>query len=369
MAAFVPEQILGENDLNWYITVAGTLTDQYEVSYQIWDIVNDPTLGTQLFPEVSGDWEEVTTSGRFAEGCYYTYDNAEARGYQIPNDARIGNHRVKWRWRISATSPYRYGQEDFSVVPSTTGSIQTYASISDIRNEGITVDIATDNQIYSALLLWQEILDRCCRQWFLPRLLTVEFDGDNSTTMNLGVPCIEVEYLRINNSDIDLDESLYKVYGNQTDGLQGRRRNPKIALVQNITQDMNRDIHLGPFYQSRLVFLKGYKNQILRGTFGFVNDDLSPPRAIQRALTKLVVEKLTNPIYPGEDAPTPATPSYAGIVVEEKTDGHSLKYGAPDYGKRKSGLIGITSDPEVQDIIKLYRGPIGIATPSHWMYT
>lgn len=368
MPSLEREQITTENDLNWYITVGGTLTDQQEVSFQIFDITGG-SPGTQIFPAVVDDWEEVTSSGKFATGSYYTYDNGAGHGWQVPVDANLGEHRVKWRWRLSASSPYRYGQEDFTVVPYASGADQTYVNVLDIRNEGITPDIATDSQIYSAILLWQEILDRCCRQWFLPKLLTIDFDGDNSMTINLGVPCIEVEYLRINKSSTDLSSDLYQVYGNQTDGLQSRRRNPKIALVQNITQDVNRDIHLAPFHESHLKFVKGYKNQTLRGTFGFVNDDLSPPRPIKRALTKLVVEKLTNPIYPGDDAPTPSAPSFAGIVVEERTDGHSLKYGSADYGKRKSGLIGITSDPEIHDIIKLYRGPVGIATPSHWMYT
>jgi len=366
MSAFEREQITTESDLNWYVTLEGTgaLVDQYEVGFQIWDI-SSGSPGVQIFPAIDDDWEEVTSSGKFDTGSYYTYDNGEAQGWQIPADANLGEHRVKWRWKLSVSSSYQYGQEDFSVVSSVSGTIQTYISISDVRSEGITAAIATDYQIYSAILLWQEILDRCCRQWFLPKLLTIDFDGDNSMTMNLGVPCIEVEYLRINGSTTDLDTDYYKVYGNQTDGLQSRRRNPKIALVQNIP----RDIHIAPFYEGQLRFLKGYKNQTLRGTFGFVNDDLSPPRAIQRALTKLVIEKLTNPIYPGADAPVPAIPSFAGIVVEEKTDDHMLKYAAPTLGKRKSGLLGITNDPEVQDIIKLYRGPIGIATPSHWMYT
>lgn len=366
MSAFERNQITTQDDLNWYITVVDTLTDQQEVSFQIWDI-SSGSPGTQIFPEVEDEWEEVTTSGKFDTGSYYAYDNSVARGWQVPSDANLGEHRIKWRWRLTASSPYRYDQEDFTVVPSVSGT-DTYITLTDIRNEGITEAIASDSAVTAAILLWQEVLDRCCRQWFLPRELTIEFDGDNSTTINLGIPCIEVEYLRINNSSDDLDSSLYKVYGNQTEGLQSRRRNPKIALVQYITSDINRDIHLGPFFDNRLAFLKGYKNQVISGAFGFVNADLSPPLAIKRALTKLVVEKIMNPIYPGNDASTPSAPSFAGIVVEEKTDGHSLKYGSIDYSKRKSGLIGITSDPEIQDIIKLYRGPIGIATPSHWMY-
>lgn len=360
--------IVSSSDLYLYTIIGGVLVDQNEVGFQIWDI-SDGTPGTQIFPTIGGTWEEMTVNGKFATGSYFPYDSNTSRGWQVPIDANVGSHRIKWRYKYEVADSYLYSQEDFEV-SEMPAPIKTYVNISDIRAAGIDAStISDDNEIFFAILLWQNVLDRCCRQWFLPKTLTVDFDGDNSMTMNLGVPCIEVEYLRINKSSTDLNSELYMVYGNQTDGLQSRRRNPKIALVQNIIQDINRDIHLAPFHESHLRFVKGYKNQSLRGTFGFVNDDLSPPRAIKRALTKLVIEKLTNPIYPGDDAPTPAAPSFAGIVVEEKTDGHSLKYGAPSLGKRKSGLSGITSDPEIQDIIKLYRGPIGIATPSHWMNT
>lgn len=92
------------------------------------------------------------------------------------------------------------------------------------------------------------------------------------------------------------------------------------------------------------------------------------PRAITRALIKLVIEKLTHPMYGGSSV-TPS-PSALGAILMEKTDGHSIKYGPAGGGftPRKPGLSGITSDPEILDIITLYRAPIGVATPAQWSY-
>lgn len=364
MPAFEREQILTQNDLNWYLEVAGTLTDPYEISYQIWDIVDDPTGGTQIFPATPDEWEDVTAGGRFGTGKFYTYDNAEARGYQIPADARIGSYRVKWRWKAAETSPYRYGQEDFNVVLEA-GGVDTYIDISDVRAAGVAVDVASDSEVLASILLWQEFFDRACRQWFLPRELTIQFDGNNSDVVHLGVPVVSVEYLRINGSSNDLDASLYEVYGNAA-SYPMHRRNPRIKLKHS-TQVT--DIHVAPYSYGELKFWKGYKNQVVKGIFGYVEPDLSAPLLIQRGLLKLVCEKLTRPIVPGDDAPEPSSTTFAGVVVEEKTDGHSIKYGGGvTYNARRPGLSGITSDPEILDIIKLHRAPLGIAMPSHWSY-
>jgi len=93
------------------------------------------------------------------------------------------------------------------------------------------------------------------------------------------------------------------------------------------------------------------------------------PYAIVRALIKLVIEKLTSPMY-GGGAVTPS-PSALGAILSEKTDGHEIRYqpAGGGFGERKPGLSGITSDPEILDIITLYRAPLGVASPVAWSYT
>lgn len=93
------------------------------------------------------------------------------------------------------------------------------------------------------------------------------------------------------------------------------------------------------------------------------------PYPIARALLKLVIEKLTKPIYDPAGTVTPM-PSVLGSLIEERTDGHSLKWGSAGGGfsKRRAGLSGITEDPEVLDILKLFKAPIGVASPEHWTY-
>ena len=119
-----------------------------------------------------------------------------------------------------------------------------------------------------------------------------------------------------------------------------------------------------------LKFRKGAKNQAVKGTFGFTEEDGTVPKLIKRALCKLVVEKLGSPLVVDPTSPGPALPPILGTLLEEETDDHRVKYGAVGGGTsaRKPGLSGITSDPEILDIIKLYRAPLGLATPANWSY-
>ena len=70
--------------------------------------------------------------------------------------------------------------------------------------------------------------------------------------------------------------------------------------------------------------------------------------------------------------PAPAPPPLlAGLLQEEWTDGHKLKYTDTFKVKerRAAGFSGITQDPEIIDILRFYRAPLGIATPAHPSHT
>jgi len=351
--------------INWFILVSGVNTDAFEIGFRIFDIVGG-LPGTQVFP-VAG-YEDVTNApGKFGVGSYYAYDNGAGTGYTPELTASVGTHRIEWRWKISAGAAYQAGHEDFEVlVESAGGSTDTYCSILDIRNEGLTDPPYSDAQILSYIEIWQSFLDRACRQWFNPRTMIIEFDGTDSDAIHFGVPIITIEYLQINERGVDLEVEYYKVYSDRN--MFQDRQNPRIKLVNNRDR---RDIFTAPM-GGRLIFKKGRKNQIVKGTFGYVEADSSTPKLIKRALTKLVIEKLTAPIYvpPGEVGGGSATPPILGNLLEEWTDGHRMKYTAPggDTKPVAAGFRGITNDPEILMIIKLFKAPIGIATPANFSH-
>jgi hypothetical protein len=348
--------------INWFITVNGILTDAHAVGFRIFDITGG-LPGTQVFPATPGEWESVTDGpGHFSVGSYYAYDNVAAKGYTPPLTATVGTHRIEWRWKITSAAPYQSGPEDFEVlVQSGGGSTDLYITIADVRAEGLDVAVASDAKVLSYIEIWQAFMDRACRQWFHARQLVLRLDGTDSDTIHIGVPIIQVDHLKLNDSPTTLDSSLYRVYNGRS--YPDDRRNPRIKLIG--VEDAH--IYTAPL-SGGLKFVKGRQNQEIKGIFGFVEDDGSTPKLIKRALLLLVIEKLTKPPYIADPSTTPTPPPpIVGNLMEEWTDGHKFKYSSAggELAERKPGLTGITQNLEVLDIIKLYKAPIGIAAPAH----
>lgn len=355
-----------ESRINWFTRVDSVLTDMYSMEFRILDI-EDGLPGTQIFPVVEDDWEDVTAApGKFSTGGYYAYDNVAGAGWTPSLTATLGTHRIEWRWKVLVGASYQYGQEDFEVIIESAGSsADTYISLEDVRTAGLPATVITDDVVLAAILTWQEFIDRACRQWFIPKTLTLNFDGTDSDTIHLGVPIISIDYVKLNGDTTELDTDLYKVYNGIT--YPDDRKNPRIKLIRTTKY---RDIWTGG--QGPLKFRKGRQNQEISGIFGYTEADGSVPAMIKRALTKLVIEKVTRPLYVDPATATTPTPPppIVGQLIEEWTDGHTLKW-AQQGGvltTRAPGLTGITNDQEILDIIRLFRAPIGIATPNSWSY-
>jgi len=346
--------------VNWFTTVNGILTDMYSVGFKIFDIAGG-LPGTQIFPATPGDYEEIIGSpGHFSVGSYYAYDVAQGKGWTPSLTATIGTHRIEWRWKVSDTAPYQAGFEDFEVLVQSAGSsADTYITVADVRAAGIP-DPPDDDTILAAIETWQAFIERATRQWFVPRATIMSVDGNESSTLFFSVPIISIDYIKINNNEDELQSDLYRVYNSNTN--PDNRKNPRIKLVRST----ERDIFTRPY--GRLMFRKGEQNQEIKGVWGYTEEDGSVPKLIQRAHLKLVVEKLMSPIYSGDPATAPEPPPpLVGALLEETTDGHKKKWAQAGGAlkPRAPGLTGITNDQEILDILRLYKGPVGIGAPSH----
>jgi len=232
-----------------------------------------------------------------------------------------------------------------------------YITVQDVRDGGVTEAEASDAVVLTQIILWQQFIDRATRQWFEPRSLDFRVDGNGSDFLAFDVPIISITELEVNDSETVLDPTLYRVYN--ANPYPDDRKNPRIRLTRNET----RDVFIAPSLTGgRFVFRKGRQNQRIKGVFGFVEADGSVPELIKHALLKLVIEKFRS--RPGA-TPTSINP-LVGLILEEWTDGHKIKYAQAggETSKRAPGLTGITMDQEILDIIKMYKGPIGIAVPA-----
>ncbi len=252
-----------------------------------------------------------------------------------------------------------------SITTDTTPNL--YVQISDIRALGITTAMFPDSAVLAYIKTYQQFIERATRQWFYPLELEMNLDGTDSDALHFGVPIISISSLKINNDSNSLDTRYYKVYNSLSH--PSDRQNPRIKLVDS--NNHYRDIYTAPLRDGRLMFRHGRQNQYVKGVFGYVEPDGSTPYLIKRALELLVVEKLTKPIFFDPMNPPPAPPPlFSGVVVEEWTDGHKVKYGQSggELKPRAPGLAGITDNPEVLGILRLYKAPIGLATPNNPSY-
>jgi len=356
--------------LNWFLTLGGIKFNAFEVGFRILDITGG-LPGAQVFPVAAGTYEDVTNApGRFDDGSYYAYDNGSGVGWTVPIAETLGLHRIEWRWKDTSSSSYQFGTEDFTVVAfgSSTAGDPLYTTVAEVRAAGVG-DPPDDATILASLRLWQAFLDRACRQWFFDKELELFVDGTDSDALHFGVPIISVEELEINlgtdGNGYTMPTNEYAVYNERR--YPPSRHNPRIKLIDRFAGE--RDIFTASDSYSRRRFFKGRRNQRIKGHFGFVEEDGSTPLLIKRALLLLVVEKLAKPPIPITDS-TLIPPILSGVITEEWTDGHKLKY-AQSGGTtrpRAPGLTGITDNQEVLNIIKLYKAPIGIATPAHGSY-
>jgi len=230
-----------------------------------------------------------------------------------------------------------------------------YITVAEARAEGIPVPPAgpSDVQLQAAINTWSQFIDKACRQWFESRSLTLLVDGNSSDILFLPIPILTITGLYINGDFTTvLDPMYYEVYNGRA--LPDDRPNPRLKMKHE-----KRDIFAGTYWEDYPLFSKGQRNQKLIGTFGYLEPDGSTPLMIKRAVMKLISKSLM-PMYSG----FPAPPVPGGPVAKETTDGHSIEYAIASGAA--GGMLGIVGDPEVAQIITMYRAPLAMAVPESY---
>lgn len=220
-----------------------------------------------------------------------------------------------------------------------------YITIQEVRDSDPTeagYPDWTDDQITEMIDRHESFIDFHTGQFFNEQALAFKMDGEGGRILHLHVPIIGLTKIQVNDSGQDeslSDVIVYDGRGFPTDD----RRNPKIALTAG-----RASIFAGAS-NPRRVFLRGYRNQYLEGSFGFVEPDGSTPLRIQRAVLRLVIQEINR----GGLAPDPTPPGY---VIKEVTDGHSITYGTQSGGSLAESS-SLTGDEEIDRTIADYRVP------------
>jgi len=209
-----------------------------------------------------------------------------------------------------------------------------YASVADLRAEGVTLTEASDARLELLLDEASRLIDRVTGWFFEPRLLTLHLSGRDAPSIELPVPPIRLDRLTLGTTALSLDPSTLLVVGAPVPpGFDGPR----------LTRRHGR------------VFPRGHGNVIAEGLWGCTEEDGTPtgrtPAAIRRGAMLLVLRNLA-PL--ADEASFEARSRWR--ILEERTRDQCYRL---DPAKGSTSMV-LTGDPEVDTLLGPYVRPTPI---------
>jgi hypothetical protein len=206
-----------------------------------------------------------------------------------------------------------------------------YATLADLRAEGITVAMASDDRLRTLVEEAGGLIDRITGWFFEPRTATLRLDGRGTPSLEPPVPPIRLDRLAIYGQDVALPEAVDVIGAPVGPGFDA----PRITLRRS------------------RCFPRGTANVIAAGRWGFTEPDGTAdgrtPLEIRRACILLVLR--------GIDPLAGAASSDARNrwrLLEERTRDQSYRLAELRVGNP------LTGDPEVDAILARYRRPVGL---------
>lgn len=208
-----------------------------------------------------------------------------------------------------------------------------YASVMDLRAEGVTPAMATDARLTLLLDEACAFIDRVTGWFFEPRPLLLTLDGRDAPTIEPPVPPIRLDTLAVDGGALSTARADLEVVGAP---VPARFEGPRLTLRHGRR------------------FPKGTGNVTASGLWGYTEPDGTAagrtPPAIRIATLQLVVRAL--PLLGDPEAWTEAR--LRGRILEERTRDQSYRLAAPAL------LSFMTGDPEIDLLLVRYRRPAGL---------
>jgi hypothetical protein len=345
------ESAVGNPRLKISISLGDSLLTPAALEFSIFDTSTAALRAEplQIFPnngyqQVDLDDDEITT-GVFAIA------------WTAPDDAAIGTHRLRVRATFSVGAEPVEWDVSFEVVDvAVAAPVQTYGytTIERVRAEGITEAMASDGRLSELIEEASIEIDKICRWWFQARAKSVTLDGNGRTRLDLPAPPIEIYEVVI--EGVRLDPGSWHLVGICPRGPSDPRK--PLAAIERKAGSATRFYDLGV---PRLVWPKGQGNIVIRGVFGYTEDNGTAfgrvPLAIVRACNLMVIRMQWPQSF--EEA---IDARNAGRTKRMKTHEQEIEY-FPSGGGAAGGNAPATafdSDPEISRILAAYIRPLDL---------
>ncbi len=221
-----------------------------------------------------------------------------------------------------------------------------YATVADLRAEGVTPAMASDERLASLIVEACAFIDHALGWFFEPRRMVVRMDGRGSPTIEPSYPPIALDSLYCGHTPISLDPEDLEIVGAP---IAAGFDAPRITIL--------RSNGLEPHVRVLLhgcVFHQGRGNVVASGVWGYTEPDGTPmgrtPMAIRRAAMLLAMRYLS---ALGGGSGAPGVSQWR--VIEERTRDQS-------YRLSQLAHVGpvFTGDPELDWLLVRFRRPAGL---------
>jgi hypothetical protein len=237
-----------------------------------------------------------------------------------------------------------------------------YASVQELRDEGVTEAQASDEQLLARIARSTALIDRWTGRWFEPRAKTLLLDGSGGAILQLGPPIISITEVRllgqgsllITSSDEVVDLDQVRIYNRHiTSGLTDPddRDDPKI---QWLAFERGRRM---PEIAAISYFSKGVQNIQVTGVFGYTDPDLDDPDNLEGVTPTLItyacMQMVVADLPKLGDTESRDEQVMRGRITSLRTRDQSITWSA--LNSKQQGAW--TGSPNVDNIIASYRRP------------
>ena len=205
------------------------------------------------------------------------------------------------------------------------GRIELYASVDELRAEGIGERDASDERLSALSRAATSEIDRICGWWFEPRGARFELSGRGSRSLELPVPPIRIDSVFVRGERVPVNS--FHVEG------------------APILPGFNMPLIT---WKSARRFPQALGGVVVEGRFGFTEPDGSKEGMIPPSIRRACMLMVLGGIHPlAHEAAFDARNRWR--LVEEKTRDQSYKLTAV--------ASGLNIDPEVEAVLCRYRRP------------
>ncbi len=225
-------------------------------------------------------------------------------------------------------------------------ALGNYATLAELRSEGLTQAEASDARITTLLPLVSRRIDNWTGQFFEPRTLTLYLDGKNTSSLFLGFPVISVTSLAILNPDGSVLQTLetteFVVFNRHLSGdyQSGDHVNPRITVATSLRFPLQRLWKFPP----------GSKNIKIIGSFGYTEYDGAVTAS---GITPLEINYITKLLVIREAVGMAEWSKRRARMI-----GHAITSETSDgttWVRNRSEVGAFSQDPDIDRVIMRYR--------------